>query len=296
MENFMLWCRGKVDEFVPAIIGFAITKLLQGEGVQGKQLRVMCMNMVISAMYYNPELTIHTIESVPLGAGEEPLISRFMALWFSQIEDFTGLHSRKLSIYALCQLVQQSYARMPPHLQQVWPHTLPVLLNLFSKLPRAYELQAEADLLDSDEEDLDDEYGEEDYDSDGGLPDELDAGGATEADDLFDKLRDAAVDEDDEDTEELDVNQYGEMRTPLDNADQEEYGLLATLLQDLPGADQQSAEALFSGVQPAHQEQVAHIQQLAQAKAAEKQARAVKAAGGFNFEGCTVPTSFQFSP
>ena len=128
------------------------------------------------------------------------------------------------------------------------------------------------------------------------LPDELDAGGATEADDLFDKLRDAAVDEDDEDTEELDVNQYGEMRTPLDNADQEEYGLLATLLQDLPGADQQSAEALFSGVQPAHQEQVAHIQQLAQAKAAEKQARAVKAAGGFNFEGCTVPTSFQFSP
>ena len=33
--------------------------------------------------------TIHMC-ATQLSAGEEPLISRFLALWFSQIEDFTG--------------------------------------------------------------------------------------------------------------------------------------------------------------------------------------------------------------
>jgi len=299
LENFMLWCQGQVDEFVPVIIGFAITKLLQGGGaILGKPLRLMCMNMVISALYYNPELTIRTIESVPLAAGEEPLISRFLALWFSQIEDFTGLHNRKLGIFTLCKLVKQPYAAFPPHLQQIWPHVVSVLLGYFSKLAVAYEMKAEAEGEPDYEDDLEDEYGEDAYDSDGGLPDELDAGGAGDADELLEKLYEAGLQEDEDDddeAEELDLNQYGQMDTPLDVVDQEEYGLFASLLAELPATDQQSAEALFAGVKPEHQAQIEEVQKMAHNKAKEQEARALRQQGGYNFANATVPQTFEFT-
>ena len=269
-ENFMLWGMGKVDQFVPAIIGLAITELLKvGEtAIKGTQLRIMCMNMVITSLYYSPAIFFQTLGSVPTKPGEEPLIRKFLALWFMHADDFTGLHNRKLSILALCRLLGLPYAQFPAHIQQVWPHLIGHFVALFSKLPVAYKLTAEED-WEEEEEELSEE--EADYDSEGGIPDDADVDQFGSSLSYMQQLEKAALryEQNGEDEEELDRGQHGEFITPLDEFDRNpsEYEIFHTLLSGMAERDAPAFAVLMSQVTPVQRAELAKIEVVAKQKA-----------------------------
>jgi hypothetical protein len=73
MENVISWgAGGKVDEVVPGFVGLAVTRLLdEGElKVQGDQLLVMCVNVVLSALRYNASILVMSMESATSAEGE----------------------------------------------------------------------------------------------------------------------------------------------------------------------------------------------------------------------------------
>jgi len=295
LENFMCWGMGKVDQFVPAIIVMAITELMKtgDAAIKSNILRVMCMNMVITALYYSPKIFFQTLGSVPTKAGEDPLIRKFLALWFMHAEDFTGLHNRKLSILALCRLLELPYAQFPAHIQQVWPHLIGHFVSLFSKLEIAYTLTAE-EVWDEEEEEVSDD--DVDYDSEGGVPDEADVDTYGTATSYMQQLEKAArrAEEEEEDSEELDLGQHGEFRTPLDEIDRKpsEYEVFHRLLTGMAAKDAPAFAVLMSRVTPAQRAELATIEGIAKQKAAETHQAAVKQAGGYNFDGAVSPQTF----
>ncbi len=62
-------------------------------------------------------LLLQTLESVALPTGGT-FTGPFLALWFTHIDDFTGLHSRKLGILAICKLLEVPFAALPASAQQ----------------------------------------------------------------------------------------------------------------------------------------------------------------------------------
>jgi hypothetical protein len=295
-ENFMAWNAGKVDEYVPAIIGLAITRLLKtGEHmIGGKMLRVMCMNLVITSLWYSPELFFRTLESVPPAAGEEPLTLKFLTLWLMKADEFAGLHNRKLGILALCRLLGLPYAQLPAHIQQVWPHLIGQFVSLFARLPIAYRMTAEEEW--NEDEEVPSDEGE--YDSDGGVEDDDDVD-VQDPHSWSEKLADAgakAAAEDEDDNEELDVGQYGDFETPLDDVDMQptEYETFHTLLTQLAANDPAAFGVLMSQVTPEQRAELQKIETIAQQKIAVRVTAQVKAGGGYNFDGALTPTTFEF--
>jgi hypothetical protein len=61
MENTISWGMGNVDHVIPAFVGLAVTKLLDEEN--GDILMIACVNVVLSALRYNPEMVVLSMES-----------------------------------------------------------------------------------------------------------------------------------------------------------------------------------------------------------------------------------------
>ena len=232
IENFLTWCAGQIDELVPGFVGLAIQKLGSGT-IKTDVLNIMSINIVLTALQYNPGLVITAMEAVPV-AGDEPVLARFMALWFTSIQErkFTGVHNRKLGILTLCTLLELDFARLPPYIQQVIPHAIEMSLILFEKLPRAYDLR-NLNEADSDDEDYEEEEIDDDAD---GLDDEADFNDPLGDDQLRAELRGMGVgalgeEEDEESDAELDIGQFQEFRTKLDADAVDEYQLFSALLE-----------------------------------------------------------------
>lgn len=298
LENFMIWSIGKVDQYVPAIIGLAITKLLQtGEdAIKGTQMKIMCMNMVISGLVYSPQIFFQTLESVPTAAGDEPLSRKFLALWFMHAADFKGLHNRKLGIFALCRMLELPFASFPAHIQQVWPHLIGHFLALFSQLDVAYRKAAEELASDEEEELPSDDDAE--YDSDGGVRDDDDVDVTLSAESYVQQLQAAAAqaEEGEEDEEEGDYGQHGQFLTSLDDVDRKpsEYEVFHGLLSGLQAKDAPAFAALMSQVTPEQRANLAAIEVIASQKANAAHQEQVKASGGYNFDGALAPQTFNF--
>lgn len=63
MENMICWGEGQVDDTIPAFVGLAMTRLLNDEDV-GNVLITGCVNVVLSALRYNTEMVVLSMESV----------------------------------------------------------------------------------------------------------------------------------------------------------------------------------------------------------------------------------------
>lgn len=189
IENAITWCAGHIDELVPGFVGLAIQKLGSGT-IKTDVLTIMSINIVLTALQYNPGLVITAMEAAPV-AGDEPVLARFFALWFTAIQErkFTGVHNRKLGILTLCTLLELDFAMLPPYIQQVIPHAIEMSLILFEKLPRAYDLRNLND-ADSDDEHYEDEEIDDDAD---GLDDEADFADPLDDDQLRAELRGMGV-------------------------------------------------------------------------------------------------------
>lgn len=151
----------------------------------------------------------------------------FFDRWFEAINSEKDLlprvHDKKLSILALCSLLELSPDAVPEGLRSGWPHIVGGALAIFKDLPKAVaDRKALEDRLaeDSDEAEVPDELylnlaGEDEdvWDEDSAYLEML----ANEGARLREKAEKPADDEDDEDSEDEDIEEELGYISPLDN-------------------------------------------------------------------------------
>ena len=128
-EIIMLNMRGHVDEYIPEFISLTMVVILNDEP-KVKSLRIHLMEVVVNAIYYNPALALHVLES-------NGWTNRFFSHWFSSIDSFTRVHDKKLCISGICALLTLRAENVPISVQQGWPRLLTGIVRLFQTLPAA---------------------------------------------------------------------------------------------------------------------------------------------------------------
>ena len=128
-EIIMLNMRGHVDEYIPEFISLTMAVLTNDE-LKVKSLRIHLMEVVINAIYYNPVLALHVLET-------NGWTNKFFSLWFSNIDSFTRVHDKKLCISGICALLTLKGQDVPVSVQQGWPRLLQGIVRLFQTLPAA---------------------------------------------------------------------------------------------------------------------------------------------------------------
>lgn len=128
-ESIMLNLRGHVNQYIPEFIKLAMTVISSNE-LKVKSYRIHLMEMVVNAIYYNPILALRVMES-------NGWTNKFFSSWFSNIESFSRVHDKKLSIVAISSLLTLRAEDIPSSVQQGWPRLLQGIVRLFQTLPAA---------------------------------------------------------------------------------------------------------------------------------------------------------------
>jgi importin-7 len=135
-EAMMLSLRGHIDEAVTGFITMAMS-ILSGPEVKVKSYKIHLMEMVINAIYYNPVLALHVLES-------KEWTNKFFSLWFGNMESFSRVHDKKLCIVAIVALLSLPAEQIPASVSVGWPRLLQGITVLFKTLPSAMKNREEA--------------------------------------------------------------------------------------------------------------------------------------------------------
>lgn len=130
-ESTMLNLREHIDQYVPTYIELAMNALNSNE-LKVKSYRIHLLEMVINGIYYNSVLALRVLEA-------KGWTNKFFSSWFSNIENFTRVHDKKLSILAISSLLTLRAEDVPTSVQQGWPRLLQGVVRLFQTLPAALE-------------------------------------------------------------------------------------------------------------------------------------------------------------
>lgn len=134
LEVVLLQCRKKIDQAAPMLVELAATRLLRE--VKTSELRTMCLQVLIAALYYDPHLLFGVLQKMP------DFTNHFIKQWLHDTDCFLGIHDRKLCVLGLCTLI--AMPDKPPALIEMAPKVVPSLILLFEGLKRAYAAKAEA--------------------------------------------------------------------------------------------------------------------------------------------------------
>ncbi|KAF2644917.1 ARM repeat-containing protein [Massarina eburnea CBS 473.64] len=277
-EIVMLNMRGHVDEYVPEFISLTMTVLLSDE-VKVKSLRIHLMEVVINAIYYNPVLALHVLET-------NGWTNKFFSLWFSTIDSFTRVHDKKLCVSAICALLTLKGQDVPVSVQQGWPRLLQGIVRLFQTLPAALKNREEAKKEDSfefanydDDEEDDDWEQDQDWNNEAEEPEDIKDESAAYLEFLNEEAQKFNTIHDDDDDE---LEEESLLETPLDRV--EPYGMFKNALLRLQQEQPALYENLTKNLNPEEQQVVqAAIHQaglIAQAEAEAQQQLLAAAQGG----------------
>jgi len=308
LEVIILQCKDKhnIDDMIPSFIEVVFVRLARE--IKTSELRTMCIQVGIAAMYYNSTLFFTTLQNSTVPGVQGPLIKHFIGQWLYDTDCFSGLHDRKLCVLGLCQLMT-----MPdlPDIVEYAPKILPSLVMLFDGLKRAYEAAKEDE--DSDDEDSDED---DDEDADHNIlssdEDEIDEDSAVYLESLQDKLnshcngnlsmRTNLEDEEDSD-EEDDEFDYDETAlesfvTPLDDEDTspDEYQIFRTVVQTLEAENPQWYGKLTSDLNQESVKSIQEIFKLGEQRQEARRSKNIEKAGGYQFNQQSVPGAFNFAP
>uniref|UniRef100_A0A8C1H9T9 Importin 8 n=1 Tax=Cyprinus carpio carpio TaxID=630221 RepID=A0A8C1H9T9_CYPCA len=135
LEVIILQCRGRgIDQCIPLFVEAVLERLTRG--VKSSELRTMCLQVVIAALYYNPTQLIHTLENIRFPHSPEPITAQFINQWMNDTEFFLGLHDRKMCIIGLSVLME--LPSRPAVLEEVAGQIVPSILLLFLGLKHIY--------------------------------------------------------------------------------------------------------------------------------------------------------------
>ncbi|KAJ6622613.1 armadillo-type protein [Mycena sp. CBHHK59/15] len=153
-ESILLNLRGSVDDALQPII---VTSLNQIDKSQTAALRLANLEVLVNSVLYNPAAALHIMEVARPGMARV-----FFDTWFAAINDPSKLprvHDKKLTILALCALLEMSPSAVPDSLKDGWPGIVSGVLKIFKDLPGAVE--ARKALEDAEDDEGEDELIEE---------------------------------------------------------------------------------------------------------------------------------------
>ncbi|VDI02496.1 Hypothetical predicted protein [Mytilus galloprovincialis] len=293
LEVIILQCPGQVDHVIPSFIELALSRLTRE--VLTSELRTMCLQVVIAALYYNLPFLMDTLSKLQIPNVNGSLLAQFLKSWFHDIDCFVGLHDRKITVLGLCSLVNLISNNRPNEVSEVSAQIIPALLLLFSGLKRAYAAKAKEDEDSSDEEDEDDDE-EKDENELASDEDEVDEDGAQ----YLEKLEKSANEDDDSDNEYSDDGMeetaLESYQTPLDedSCQVDEYQVFKNVLQSIQTADPVWYQALMTPVTPEQTKELEDVFKLAEQRHAAAESKRIEDAGGYVFQNQSVPQNFNF--
>ncbi len=105
LEVIILQCKDKynIDDMVPSFIEVSFVRL--SREIKTSELRTMCLQVGIAAMYYNSNLFFSTLQNSSIPGVQGSLIKNFVDQWLYDTDCFNGIHDRKLCVLGLCQLM-----------------------------------------------------------------------------------------------------------------------------------------------------------------------------------------------
>ncbi|KAM0754334.1 ARM repeat-containing protein [Meredithblackwellia eburnea MCA 4105] len=188
-ESMLLNMRGNIDEAIPPIVERSMHFVMNAGNAETDPdfvitvpLFLHSLELVITAVYYNPTLTLAILD-------RHQWTQQFFAQWFKHLSSYSRVHDRKLGIVAICALFEYISSSANAPLAQNASQLLVGALQLFKGFPEAVITREE--YIKSLEESFEDE------------------------DEDDDEALEAFEDEEDEDAEEGDVqdatNEYLEM-------------------------------------------------------------------------------------
>ncbi|KAJ3574136.1 hypothetical protein NP233_g1960 [Leucocoprinus birnbaumii] len=133
-ESMLLNLRGSLDDSLQGILTIALTTL---ESAQGTALKLANLEVLINTVLYNPALSLHIMEATRPG-----MARTFFDKWFAAINAENKLprvHDKKLTIVALCALLELSPESIPSGLVEGWPGIVTGIMKTFKELPKAIE-------------------------------------------------------------------------------------------------------------------------------------------------------------
>ncbi|XP_066600372.1 importin-7 [Prorops nasuta] len=309
LEVIILQCKGHIDQCIPSLVQLVLERLMRE--VKTSELRTMCLQVVIAALYYNPALCLEAMDRLQgnFGQSTEPIASHFIKQWIHDADCFLGLHDRKLCVLGLCTLISMGPAR-PAAVNECAQQIIPSLILLFDGLKRAYAAKV-ADGIDEENDD-------EESDTDEVLSSDED-----EIDDVnqqyLEKLQEKVVrvsgqlgmnvnatiqdgqgdGSDNDDDSEYEANEETALETyttPLDYEDnnQDEYVVFKEIMQNIERIDVPWYTALTSHLTTEQQKALQEIILLADQRKAALESKRIEQSGGYSFPSQIVPTSFNF--
>ncbi|XP_066138762.1 importin-7 isoform X2 [Euwallacea fornicatus] len=287
LEVVLLQCRGKIDNAAPMLVELAATRLLRE--VKTSELRTMCLQVLIAALYYDPQLLFGVLQKMP------DFTNHFIKQWLHDTDCFLGIHDRKLCVLGLCTLIGMS--QKPPALVEMASNVVPSLILLFDGLKRAYAAKAQAEAEEEESESDDGEIGEDILSSD---EDELDDQEQGYLENLAKKtmsagdnkgmqisatinsVDDASDDEDDSDYEPNEETVLESYTTPLDEDDCEvdEYLAFKHVFTNIQRQDPDWYAALTANLKEQQLKSLNEIAMLAEQRAAARESKRIEQQGG----------------
>ncbi|KAH0617049.1 hypothetical protein JD844_028647 [Phrynosoma platyrhinos] len=89
LEVIILQCKGRgIDQCIPLFVEAVLERLTRG--VKTSELRTMCLQVAIAALYYNPALLLHTLENIRFPHNPEPITAQFINQWMNDTDCFLG--------------------------------------------------------------------------------------------------------------------------------------------------------------------------------------------------------------
>lgn len=107
---------------IPLFVEAVLERLTRG--VKTSELRTMCLQVAIAALYYNPDLLLHTLENIRFPHNPEPITAQFINQWMNDTDCFFGQVLRGFFFYNIWH----------------WPAGFQQHVNFLSEIPYTYFL------------------------------------------------------------------------------------------------------------------------------------------------------------
>uniref|UniRef100_A0A8C5F3X9 Importin 7 n=1 Tax=Gadus morhua TaxID=8049 RepID=A0A8C5F3X9_GADMO len=288
LEVIILQCKGRgIDQVVPLFVAAALERLTRE--VKTSELRTMCLQVAIAALYYSPPLLLNTLENLRFPNNTEPITNHFITQWIAATS-LLPFHLALMCVLGLCALIDLD--QRPVAVNQVAGQLLPAAILLFVGLKRAYACRAEHENEDEDDEDGEDDEETAELGSD---EDDIDEEGQEYLEML---AKQAGEDGDDEDWEEDDAEETAleGYTTAVDDEDNlvDEYQIFKTILQNLQAKDPAWYQALTQVLDEEQGKHLHDIGTLADQRRAAHESKMIEKHGGYKFTVPEVPTNFNF--
>jgi len=306
LEVIILQCKGmNIDQAIPIFVELVLKRLTRE--IKTSELRTMCLQVIIAALYYNPALLLEILEKIQIPGMQGGVFRHFLQQWIHDTDCFIGLHDRKLCVLGLVHLLQ-----MPdnPAVTEQSKQLLPATLLLFDGLKRAYaarDAEDSDDEGDSDEEGIDSEL----LDSD---EDEIDEEGQAYLESLQEKVNkgsansgfkvNATIEDEEEEDDEDDDDEYDGMEetsleaytTPLDEDDDtiDEYKLFCEVLAAVQNTNPAWYNQLTGHLSENQGKALNEVMTLSTQRIAAKESKKIQEQGGYQFSAANVPSGFNF--